>query len=330
MSIDRRLLNWGIFLVLLGGVPLAVAQGWVDRDLAGRAWELWPFILIGAGIGLILSRTPLRALGGIVVAATSGIILGALVAVGFGAISLGGIGCGGADTGAPQIARESGAFGGGSGRVILDATCASVTVGAGTGTGWVVDVRGVEAARPTIAPVGDRLEVRSPSGAVVFPFTTRRSSWGVTLPTEGRLDVELRLNAGDLRVALPGATLGRLTVDGNAIGNSRLDLADTALDRLEVSVNAGDLAIRLPKATALAGSIHGNAASIQLCAAAGVGLRLLAEGNITASNNYEARGLVKTGDAWETPGYASAATRVELRTTGSAISYTLNPEDGCE
>ena len=79
----------------------------------------------------------------------------------------------------------------------------------------------------------------------------------------------------------------------------------------------------------MTGSIEGNAASVDLCAPAGVGLRLMVDDNITASDNYDDEGLVRSGSAWETPGYASAATRIELRTIGSAVSYTLNPEDGC-
>ena len=137
MSVDRRLLNWGVFLVLLGGVPLAVAQGWIPEDTVARAWELWPLILIGAGVGLILSRTPLRALGGIIVAGTFGVILGAMLAVGFGGFSVGNIGCGGANAGDAQVLQESGSFEGGSGtgRVVLAANCASVQVTTQAGAG---------------------------------------------------------------------------------------------------------------------------------------------------------------------------------------------------
>ncbi len=111
MSVDRRLLNWGVFLVLLGGVPLAVAQGWIPRDTVANAWELWPFILIGAGIGLLLRRTPLRGLGGFIVAATFGTIFGAMLAVGvagIGGIGIGSLGCGSAATDAPQILQPAG------------------------------------------------------------------------------------------------------------------------------------------------------------------------------------------------------------------------------
>ena len=56
MSIDRRLLGWGIFLVILGAIPLAVNQGWLARETLGRAWQLWPLILVGIGIRLVLAR----------------------------------------------------------------------------------------------------------------------------------------------------------------------------------------------------------------------------------------------------------------------------------
>ncbi len=96
-----------------------------------------------------------------------------------------------------------------------------------------------------------------------------------------------------------------------------------------MAVNAADVAIQLPETAGLTGTVEGNAASVDLCAASGVGLRLVVEDNITASNNYDDEGLTRSGNAWETPGYATAATKVELRTTGSAISFTLNPKDGC-
>ncbi len=330
MSVDRRLLNWGIFLVLLGAVPLAVAQGWVPRDLVARAWELWPLLLVGAGVGLILGATPLRALGGLVVSATFGVMLGALVAVGFGGVNIGGLACGGAAADAPQILQESGSFEGGSGSVTLAASCASLEVATATGSGWSIDVHGTANARPTLDRAGGRLTVRSPSGTTFFPFSNQRANWRTELGTGARLEsLAIEVNAGDASVDLGGATIGGLTFKGNAIGDTRLDLSGATVERLDVAVNAADLKILLPAGAGLQGQVEGNAASVALCAPAGAALRLVVDENITASHDYDARGLVKSGSAWETPGYASAATRIELRTIGSAVSYTLNPEDGC-
>ena len=330
MSVDRRLLNWGIFLVLLGAIPLAVAQGWIPRDLVARAWELWPLILVGAGVGLILGATPIRALGGIVVSATLGVMLGALIAVGFGGLSVGGIACGGAAADAPQILQESGSFDGGTGRVTLTAICASVEVATGAGSAWSIDVHGTDNARPTVDRANDRLTVRSPNSSVVLPFGSQGASWRTELGTGTRFEIlVMELNAGDASVNLAGATVSQLTFNGNAVGDTRLDLAGATVERLDVAVNAADVAILLPAGADLRGEVEGNAASVDLCAPAGVGLRLLVDDNITARDNYDDAGLVRSGNAWETPGYASAATRIELRTIGSAVSYTLNPEDGC-
>jgi len=128
---------------------------------------------------------------------------------------------------------------------------------------------------------------------------------------------------------LGGALLTRLTVEGNAIGDTRLDLAGATVERLDVAVNAADIAILLPSGADMTGRVEGNAASVDLCAPAGVGLRLLVEDDVAASDNYADQGLVRSGSVWETPGFASAATRIELATIGSAVSYTLNPKDGC-
>ena len=79
MRIDRSLLNWGVFLIALGGVPLAVQQGFTDSGIAGDLWRLWPLILVGFGLGLLLRWTPIAWLGGAIVAGTFGLIFGALV-----------------------------------------------------------------------------------------------------------------------------------------------------------------------------------------------------------------------------------------------------------
>jgi hypothetical protein len=329
MSVDRRLLNWGIFLVLLGGVPLAVAQGWISAEQVQHAWELWPLLLVGAGVGLILRATPFGALGGIVVSATFGILLGSFLAVGFGGFSFGSLGCGAADPGAPQLVERSGSFSGADATVRLEASCATVAVATTPGAGWNLDVQGTENARPAVVETADKLSVRSPDGPVAFPVSSRRASWAVSLGTDPRLDLGLEVNGGGVDVNLDGATLTRLAVDGNAIGDSRLDLEGATVERLDVSVNAASIAILLPAGADMKGRVEGNAASVELCAPAGVGLRLLVDDNITASDNYDAAGLIQSGSAWETPGFAGAATQVELATVGSAVSYTLNPEDGC-
>jgi len=87
MSVDRRLVNMGVFLLILGGIPLAVARA---GSRAGRSRRRGS---CGAhpdrvGLGLILRRTPFHFVGGLLVAATFGTILGAVLAGGLGSARL--------------------------------------------------------------------------------------------------------------------------------------------------------------------------------------------------------------------------------------------------
>ena len=69
MRIDRNLLNWGVFFIALGGIPLAVDQAWLEPGVARDLGQLWPLILVGIGLGLMLRWTPLAWFGGALVAA---------------------------------------------------------------------------------------------------------------------------------------------------------------------------------------------------------------------------------------------------------------------
>src|SRR6266516_3293466 len=94
MHLDRRLLGWGVFFILLGAVPLAVRANAVAPDLVGRWPTLWPVLLIGLGLGLILRGTPLAWLGGAVTAVTLGLMGGGAIATGFSGVPVI-TGCGG-------------------------------------------------------------------------------------------------------------------------------------------------------------------------------------------------------------------------------------------
>ena len=327
MSIDRRLANLGIFLLILGAIPLAADQGWITRDSVSRAWELWPLILIGIGIGLILRRTPLHFAGGLLVAATFGTMFGALLA---GGLSLGTLGCGTAAAATdPVTLDEHGAFGTGTATIELNATCASLSVAPAPGTAWSVTVSGPANGRPTLDQAADQVSVRSPSGNVTIPFDNgRRSRWNVSLGSSVAYAFDLNLNAGEATVDLSGLRVDTLTAQGNAIGNSRLLLHDATVGRLQVQVNAGDLKIELPAGSNLTGQVQANASSVGLCADPGTGLRFRNTSTLTGEN-FASAGLVRSGTTWESPGIGSAPYVVDLDLEGAAASFTLNPPEGC-
>lgn len=60
MRVDRRFLGWGVFFILLGAVPLVVRAGYLTQAQVAGSWSLWPLILIGIGVGILLSRTRLE------------------------------------------------------------------------------------------------------------------------------------------------------------------------------------------------------------------------------------------------------------------------------
>lgn len=320
MRLNRSLLGWGIFFVLLGGIPLAVRQGLLSEATIEDAWRLWPLLLIAGGIGLLLRRTPFEILGGLLSAAVFGVILGSVIATG----SLP-VGCGGEP--ATTAIQGTGGELASSADVRLRINCGELTVEAQPGSGWSLE--GVADDQPRVSAAASELEIESQSGGA-FGVLGDRERWTVRLPTDPAIGLEIGVNAGGATVDLGGANLDRFEVQVNA-GSATVDLRDVAaIGDFEVQLNAaGDPRFILP-ALSFSGSIEANAAgNVRLCPPAGAGLRLIVNDNITASNNYAERGLVRDGDAWETPGYDSATVQIELRTIVNAGSYNLEPEGAC-
>ena len=82
-----------------------------------------------------------------------------------------------------------------------------------------------------------------------------------------------------------------------------------------MGLNAGSLGLYLPSVSTT-GSIEANAGSVRLCAPEGVALRLHTGDSVLSSQDFGSAGLVQVGDTWETPGYDTAVTRIELRDPG--------------
>ena len=325
MRIHRDLAGWGVFFVVAGGVPLAVQTGLLPPTALDRWWSFWPLILVGIGLGLIFTRTPLEILGGLLVSGTLGLLAAGILTGGFG-----GIGefpstvCGPGGGGTPFEAR-SGRFETGA-AVTVEVACGTVEIRSTGGDTWTVEGVDEEGVGPDIEADGGSLEVTARDR--VGSFMGERDRWVVRLPTAQRLDVRLDLNAGEAVADLVGARLGLVEVELNA-GTATINLRDvTEIDGLEAGLNAGSLGVWLP-AVSMTGSIEANAGSIRLCAPEGVALRLLTGDSILSSQDFGDSGLIQSGDAWETPGYDTAVARIELRTEANAGSFSLDPPEGC-
>ena len=325
MHIRRGFLGWGVFLVLTGAIPLLVRSGSLDADQVARLWQVWPLILIGIGVGLILRHTRFDFVGGLIVAATLGLIVGGALSSGFGSISTGFCG---SDDGSVAFPSRDGTFAA-PGSVDLHLDCGQMTVGVAPGNAWHVAGSDDDGRGPTIDSTDASLSVRSRpgNGAPFFGFGAR-DTWQVTVPGDPRLDMDLQVNAGSATVDLGGASLGSFDLQQNA-GSATVDLQEVkAIGGLQARLNAGSLGLTLPN-TSLSGTIVANAGAVRLCAPPGAALKLRTGENIVSRYDYDGHGLVKDGSTWTTPGFDTADVKIELQTSANAGSFTLDPEDGC-
>ena len=177
MNFNRSRLNWGVFFIVLGAIPLLVNAGVIDRAAAGELASLWPLALIALGIGLILRFGPAHDLGGVIVAGTFGLILGSLIA-------------GGAATrGAARLHRRprsggtpvtaSGTFETG-GRLNAQLSCVDLTLDSQAGNGWSVSAGADGNRQPIIEPSPGVVRLRSEPERFFGPGP--RLPWHITLP----------------------------------------------------------------------------------------------------------------------------------------------------
>ena len=257
-------------------------------------------------------------------AVTVATMLGGLIAVG---LDLGDIGraCGG--SAGRMFAGQQGSLGP-SARVHLDLSCGDLNVATVAGSDWSLTGTNTNGDAPEVSSAADRVTIESRQRGGFFIFgASNRDAWTVSLPSGPTLDLEVDVNAASGQLALTGAKFERAQFDANAT-SLRIDFTGSTLSRLDVGVNAGSVRMVLPNAS-LSGSFEANAGSIAFCVPDGVGLRIATNDNITGANNFGDRGLTKSGSVWETPGFTSATTRIDLTTNANAAAINLNPEDGC-
>jgi hypothetical protein len=328
MHVNRGLLGWGVFFIVLGAVPLAVQSGALDPDVIRNAWNLWPLILIGIGLSLVLSRTRFAVLGGLVVAVTFGLMGGALVATGLGSAT-GLTSCGFAGASGDAFPAQAGSFAGDA-RVDLEMNCGEVTVTGADGAGWMVNGTADDGRAPDVRSDDRRLVVRAPDQDGSW-FGVEGSRWEVTLPRGVPVEVSLSVNAGSGDLGLAGMTVPGFSTSVNA-GSARADLSGSrGTERVEASVNAGSLVMLLPMPS---GTLHGNlsvnAGSAEVCVPSGVAVRIHGGDQALGSTNFDDRDLGRSGNTWSSPGYDAATARIELNVSVNLGSIALDPEDGCD
>jgi hypothetical protein len=316
MRVRRGLLFWALFLIPLGGLPLLVRAGLLDAAPLAEAWRLWPLLLIGAGVAVIVGRTRTAVVGTVLMALILGTMGGAVLASGsgwFGSLT---------DCGRPVAASDphldrSGTFGGPA-TVRLELRCGSLNVRPVTGSGWTLAV-GHRGPAPTIDAGTGSLQIRAGSAN-----GEGRQDWTVGLPATTVRSLSVTTNAGATDIDLTGMTVVDVSADVNA-GDLRVDATTATIGRVSLTANAGRIRL-VGASSALAGDLSINAGAIDLCVDPGAALRLDVEEQLTFVHNLAQRGLTRSGSVWTRPG---SGAQVDLHISGNAAGLTLDPEGGC-
>lgn len=318
MHIDRRLLGWGLFFVLLGTIPLAVRAGLLDKAVVAQWPLLWPVLLIGWGLGLLLRGTSLALIGGAVTAITFGVMGGGAIATGFGGIPFAS-GCSNSTPAIP-FATKSGDFGS-SARADLVFNCGTLAITTTDGTAWSVAGSDRDGNGPAIESSADNLSVKSDSDRT-FISSGGRASWNVTLPRSPVLALGLTLNAGEGKLDLTGASISTVSMTLNA-GSITVDLSRTAqTGDVNATVNAGSAGVSLPAGDRSV-NVSLNAGSVTACLPVGAQVRAHWSSAL-GSNNFNTVGLTKVDNqTWTSPGFVDGRPHTELRVSANVGSFDL-------
>lgn len=344
MRINRSLLNWGVFLIALGGVPLAVDRGWLESDIASELGQLWPLILVGIGLGLILRWTPLSWFGGALVAATFGVIFGAAT-VSLRDSDLGSLqdiipaiasgACADGDPGEETTTREGIAS---SEAFELDVTlpCGELTVARAAASTWRVDAAHDAGEAPRIDQTdGDTgtttLRVQRDGDEVISIFGGQaRSDWDVQVPAVAELTSRITLDAARGSIDTGAGALRLVEVRLNA-AEATVDLGESETGEdssVELTLNASDGRLVLPPGPARVSATL-NASSLDICAPSAIPMEVELTETLSSSD-FGAAGLEETDDStWASPGFSSSGDHLSLVLTSTVSSLSIERPEAC-
>jgi hypothetical protein len=323
MHLDRRLLGWGVFFILVGAIPLAVRGGFLQEERVSSWPWLWPVLLIGWGLGLVLRRTRVEWIAGGITAVVLGLMAGGALATGFRGIPIVS-GCGGDGQGKAFVTQRGTLATGG--QINVEFNCGTITVTAADGSDW--SVAGVDAGGrgPRVETSGTSVSIESPANE--FFGDSGRNTWTVGVPRAAQIGLGMTLNAGRGTADLTGASVTSASLTVNA-GSFRLDLATAALvGDVNATVNAGDATISLP-AGDRSGNLSLNAGNLELCLPADAPVRVRWAGAL-GSNDLDDAGLTELDDdTWVSAGFVETAPHLELRVSANAGSFDLTIGGAC-
>lgn len=322
MTVHRRRLGWGVFLICLGIVPLAVQLGWIDPIAAASVLRVWPFILIGIGASLALRMTRYRVVGGAISGAATGLVLGVFFAGGLASPS---VICSGSQP-ASVPTNQNGTFGSSSADVNIELTCGEINLARSSDSGWSATVAS-DGGAPVVRGDVASLDLRSANSRFVTPFSGGTDEhWQVMLPASTTISAGVTLNAASGRLAFGEGQVSHISSTFNG-ADATLDLRGASgASLLSSTLNASSLRLLMPTSP-LQANVTLNFSSLTVCLPPTTPLRVDYT-NTLGTNNFADAGLVGTGETWATPG--SGAALSELHLTSNVSSITLDRTGECQ
>lgn len=306
---ERRGLSWPLVLITIGVVFLLVNFGLIPGVTALSLLNLWPLLLILAGVDLAIGRRwPLAAVGINVAVIGFGLALLAtqpsFVGTPFFFVN------GSSTPGERDVTVER-----------RNATSLSLDINGGAGR---FRVSGGSTMLVEAHSSNDDLRLRRAD------FDNGGESADVRIDQSG----SRRVGSVDIEARIASNVPTELTINGGA-GEFVIDLSEVTVSGAELNVGAASLTLTLPRSTTTtslpAGAtppgdvdieVHAGASSIVIEIPDGVEARVTTTGALLSLRSTNSR-AVASGSAAETSGYGTARTRYTVRVTAGASSVTV-------
>jgi hypothetical protein len=204
-------------------------------------------------------------------------------------------------------------------------------VGRGTGATWAVEAVHDPADPPSIEGSTSALTINQGDGEDGWFLLgqQRRNEWDVQLPASAAISANMTLNAAEGGVDLGGGPVAMFNGTFNA-ADVILDLGEATTPEpapINLTFNASSGKLALPAGSVI-GNITLNASSLEICVPESAEARLELESTL-ASDDLGRSGLIKSGDGWQSAGYATAATRIDLSITSTVSSVSVERPEVC-
>jgi hypothetical protein len=290
-------LIWPILLITAGAILLLNTLGVLSWTVWNGLWRLWPLALIFIGLELLFgrrSRVASYVIAGLLVLTIAGVAMAWSVLPWTGG----------------TISTQS------ISQPISGATSADVEISLGVGNLTVNPLAnaGGDIMQGTIAlGENERLErnytVNSGVGKLTLANRSVEGAWFGNVAS-GPRDHVLNIN--------PTVPLS-LKIDGG-VGDSKLNLTEFNLTRLQVNSGVGNVQIELPRnVTGTSNiSVSGGVGDVTVNVPEGIALRVQASQGV-GSRNFPSS-YTNDGEVWTSPNYDTATNRVNMQVSGGVGS----------